>query len=90
MKKTKKELLSLKIAKLEKEILKIPVKCNKCGGSCLIKEAKQNYGLINALVHGGYHSLYLEDCSTYKFSMCEKCLHDLFDSFKIKAQVEEN
>ncbi len=45
------------------------------------------YGLIDAGVSGGYSSHYLHDCTNYNFSLCEKCLRELFTSFKIPPRV---
>ena len=49
------------------------------------------YGLIEASVTGGYESYALEDMQKYTFSLCEICLKQLFDAFKIPvAQREYN
>ena len=66
------------------------VKCNKCGCDCQkfsknINDEKFSvgyYGLIDANVQGGYESVELSDCVEYTFSLCEKCLKELFVSFK--------
>lgn len=57
--------------------------CNKCGNSCF---GEMNYnGLIEAEVSGGYDSTHLLDGESYQFSICESCLDEIFNSFKIKA-----
>ncbi len=47
------------------------------------------YGLIEPIVYGGYDSSPLEDCTTYTFSLCEKCLKELFDTFNIPVEIGE-
>lgn len=56
------------------------VLCNKCGSSCC--EAMNFNGLINAKVFGAADSTHLEDYTAYEFDLCEKCLSELFDTFK--------
>lgn len=41
------------------------------------------YGLIEATVSGGYKSDSLSDGTTYTFSLCENCLDELFNQFKV-------
>ena len=58
--------------------------CNKCGESL---KFEMNYnGLVGAYVVGGYDSPVLADMATYRFDLCEACLQELFDSFKLDAQ----
>lgn len=67
--------------------------CNKCGGSCKLYEFKENDfefgGLIEVKIMGRYFSSHLEDCRDYTFSICEKCLKELFESFKIAIATSE-
>ena len=67
--------------------------CNKCGSSCKLHEFEENDfqwgGLIEAKIMGGYFSSHLEDCQYYTFSICEKCLKELFESFKIPVSINE-
>jgi hypothetical protein len=67
--------------------------CNFCGETCEIVgdstgEIKENSGLIDANVSGGYGSTpgngngTLDDCTKYTFSLCEWCLDWLFEQFK--------
>lgn len=78
----------------------VDVLCNKCGGSCIPVASPPGgwgdrgpdlYGLIETTVGGGYFSSPsaggLADCCEYTFSLCEKCLGTLFDSFVIPVQV---
>ena len=59
--------------------------CNKCGGSC---KCEMNFnGLIEMSVIGAYDSTHLDDMRKYVFSLCEKCLSGLFDSFAIKPEI---
>lgn len=60
--------------------------CNKCGGS-LCDDGYYPYGLVETKVGGGYNSEHLTDLLTYTFSICEKCLRDLFSTFKIPPTV---
>lgn len=59
------------------------VTCNKCGESCVPDGTTIPHGLIDAAVDGGYYSTHLEDAKLYKFDLCEKCLVELFHTFKI-------
>jgi len=66
--------------------------CNNCGESLIPLDMEKDckpspYGLVEKTVSGGYFSDYLWDCTTYTFSLCEKCLRDLFDQFKIPPQI---
>ncbi len=72
-------------------------KCNLCGLPCDIhgsipEELRTPSGLIDAKVTGGYDSTpgngfgALDDCSQYKFSLCEWCLDWLFEQFKIPPE----
>lgn len=71
------------------------VHCNKCGADCqrFVKDIDGNkfsvgyYGLIDANVHGGFESDHLSDCVEYTFSLCEKCLKELFDTFKTPPKL---
>ena len=92
----------MKITKLKKiikeELLTEDILCNKCGNSCNVVslpgvdalDINDYYGLIEASVSGGYCSTGLEDGKVYTFSLCENCLKELFDGFKLKVQVEKN
>ena len=80
-----------KTALMKKEIeIIVDVICNKCGKSC--KEAEPvdmvDYcGLIEVTVSGGYFSPALNDGTHYTFSMCEHCLKELFETFKIEPKL---
>lgn len=79
---------------MTKEKIK-PIICNMCGLSCQFKDSEEygNHGLINATVNGGYCSTpgngdgTLDDMSSYKFSLCEFCLDDMFSKFKHPPSV---
>jgi len=47
------------------------------------------YGLVDTTVGGYYYSPALEDCTTYKFDICEKCLKEIFNSFVIPVEERE-
>lgn len=71
----------------------VDIICNKCGESCQtgkIGDSASYDGLLEVAITGGYHSKFLGDCTTHKFSICEKCLNDYFKTFKIKPTSEYN
>lgn len=47
------------------------------------------YGLVETTVSGGFHSTALSDGGRYKFSLCERCLASLFDSFLLLVDVTD-
>lgn len=67
--------------------------CNQCGGDCLLggypEDIKVANGLLNAKVRGQYGSQNLEDMIEYQFSLCEKCLVKLFQSFQIPPKQKD-
>jgi hypothetical protein len=67
-----------------KEIL-----CNNCGGPQrpLGTHNEQYSHGLEAEVTGGYESYHLFDMTTYKFSICEKCLREMFNQFAIKPII---
>ena len=70
--------ITKQIQRFVKEIVEIH--CNQCGLSCK-SPMGEYYGLIEATVLAGYESTHLEDGDSYKFSLCERCLSELFESF---------
>src|ERR1700691_4026503 len=62
--------------------------CNLCG-ECLCEDGYDYYGLYNAKVEGGYNSNYLWDMRRYTFSLCEKCLRDMFNRCIIKPDIHD-
>lgn len=71
--------------------------CNMCGlvvqpgvGVPTVEELTSRVtGLIGAVVHAGYDAEHLTDGVTYSFSLCEKCLSDLFNQFKVPVTVKD-
>ena len=61
--------------------------CNKCGGSLCPPHSTSPQGLVEHRVDGGYSSDYLTDCTSYSFSLCEKCLRDTFETFLIPPET---
>ena len=64
--------------------------CNACGMSC--RAGPDNYsfeGLIGVVVTGGFYSKALGDMNKYSFDVCEKCLVEWLDTFKIDPQVKD-
>lgn len=59
--------------------------CNMCGGKLV--GSMNLLGLPDCKVSGAYDSTHLEDTMSYRFSMCEKCLKDMFDRFAIPPAV---
>jgi hypothetical protein len=56
--------------------------CNKCGDSLRISIGSDYFsGLVSAKVEGGYSSKLISDGDKYDFSLCEKCLVELFATF---------
>ncbi len=54
----------------------------------LEQHTKSFGGLLETTVHGGFDSReYLLDCTTYTFSICEKCLVEMFDQWKIPPVI---
>ena len=76
----------MKITKKEFQEVEVTadIICNKCGESCRGSIGNFN-GLIEAIVDGTYDSTDLEDGGEYQFSLCEKCLKPILDSFKHSA-----
>lgn len=75
------------------------VVCNKCAGFLTTASQEEHvkgqdharywYGLVEASFSTGYFSDVLPDDATYSFSLCEPCLKDLMDGFKIPAEVSD-
>jgi hypothetical protein len=68
--------------------------CNKCGGSCEVKTNEFiDYPIFSGLLEveaiGGYFSELLGDMEAQRFSLCEKCLMELINSFKIPPEKFE-
>lgn len=57
--------------------------CNGCGGGLCPRNDSCPYGLVEAVVDGGYSSTHLSDSVNYRFSLCEKCLREMFDKFAV-------
>lgn len=82
----------IKVEKVVEEEVVEDILCNKCGRSCkngYYPEENPNYdGLIEVTVMGGYGAK-LGDMTAYTFSICEDCLKEIFNSFKIEVKIEE-
>lgn len=69
--------------------------CNNCG-KCCTKYTKDYKGekfsvgdyCLDVKYSGGYWSKYLDDITTYKFSLCEKCLFKIINKLMIPADIE--
>lgn len=62
--------------------------CNKCSKSC--KTSCGFEGLIEVIASGGFDSKFVGDESSLKFSLCEDCLKDLINSFKLKPAIRDD
>ena len=62
--------------------------CNKCGKEMFNKETKEVFG-IDVYIEGAYYSPTLEDQTWFKFDLCEQCVLELMDSFKIPPEAGE-
>jgi hypothetical protein len=78
------------------ETLPDPILCNVCGDNLVINydnlgpgvgPGGEIRGLAHAKVTGGYFSDHLLDLNMYDFSICEKCLREMFLKFKIKPDI---
>lgn len=67
--------------------------CNLCGHPCSLGPERNEGGLINQTVDGNYDSTpgngqgALDDCTSYRFSLCEFCLDWLFQQFVLPVTV---
>lgn len=88
-----------KIEKITQEIEVVTaVHCNKCGElcttphqeTCLNGSSRRDwYGLIEVGFTTGYFSEVLPDGLSYRFSLCEPCVKELMNTFKIPAEEQE-
>ncbi len=82
----------MKVEQITKEVVD-DIFCNKCGNSLKV-DIQDNlfdfYGLTNVEIWGGYFSPVLADMSEYHFDLCEKCVAELMNSFKIPALITED
>jgi len=66
------------------------IRCNLCGRSLEVQVAKgitNTCGLVEVEVRGSYGSPVLKDFVTYRFSLCERCLEELFQRFKLPVEM---
>ena len=81
-----------KTKKLRKVEVIEDVICNRCAKSLKIKNSSSPndfFGLVEHTIHGSYDSISLNDCTSYTFSLCEKCLAGLFKSFEIPPKIDK-
>ena len=62
--------------------------CNQCGRSCVERYTGNVYGLNEVKVEGGCGAR-LGDMTSYRFSLCERCLTRLFDGFEHPPLVHQ-
>jgi len=53
-------------------------------------QPEYNLGLTEVTVNGQYYSTHLLDTNCYQFSLCEKCLRNMFEQFKIKPLIYDS
>jgi hypothetical protein len=69
--------------------------CNVCGHSLRLEPNGPRCGLVDAEVEGSYNSTpgngsgALDDCTKYKFSICEFCIDWLFTQCRIPPEVHD-
>lgn len=89
MRKTRTKTVSQKVTET------VDVLCNKCGES--LNNGKRYWndkqwtcfeGLEEVEIHGGYHSKFIGDMCSLRFSLCEECIVDLTKTFKIPAEIK--
>lgn len=93
-----------KIGKITQEVeIIVAIHCNKCGEMCTtptleLHEQRHGafgnsrrdwYGLIEVGFTTGYFSDVLPDGTAYRFSLCEPCVKELMNTFKIPAEEED-
>ena len=74
-------------------LTRVPTVCNMCSGSMSPAEGpnkEYDHGLVNCVVTGSYDSYHIFDLTNYKFSICELCLRNMFNSFEIPPSVEDS
>lgn len=67
----------------------VSCKCNKCGAEMYNPEHEEIYGLTDLYIEGSYYSPTLEDQTWFKFDLCEQCVLELMDTFKIPPEAGE-
>lgn len=82
----KKKIIKTETVEIIEDII-----CNKCGESCKknVMGHDDYYGLIEVGFSTGYASRKFSDGCYYQFSLCEECLAELFDTFKIDPLMQE-
>lgn len=84
-----------KIKVTETKEVTTDIVCNNCGGSCQVGsfdskgKDKVYEGLLETEVHGGFFSSELGDMTSYRFSLCEKCLSKMFSGFKVPVEIKD-
>lgn len=62
--------------------------CNKCGREIKCENDIPREDFLKVVKHWGYFSE--KDGKKYKFVMCEQCAEELFGTFKIPVEVEDD
>lgn len=78
------------LEKLQEEEVVDDVLCNKCGKSCRSKIWDNVFDKLTIKTTGGYNSYYPDDMVTVEFDLCEYCLKDFVESFKINPRTNNN
>lgn len=76
------------IKKAEFEVV-VDILCNRCNDSCKVTEDFDEYeGLIESTICFGYNSKYFGDMTEITFSLCEKCLFEITQDWKIPPEIK--
>jgi hypothetical protein len=62
--------------------------CNVCGDAVRL-DMYGELGLPDLKITGSYGSMYLNDCHTYFFALCERCLRNLFEHMEVPPEVRD-
>lgn len=95
-------MIKHKMKKVKMKVIE-DVLCNKCGDSLVsardiidnpmredVGEEQLSFsGLTEVMVIGGFYSSHLDDMTSYHFSLCEKCIKEMMDSFVIPVEKKE-
>lgn len=62
--------------------------CNKCNEVFFEPKKNMNYEGLFVSVDFGYESSYFGDTVAIEFDVCEKCLKEFVDTFKVKPKID--
>ena len=62
-------------------------RCNLCNDLLCLDGSVVPYGLHNVKIFGSFFSYYLLDEHSYTFNLCEKCIRNMFYTFKNPPKI---